>query len=77
MQNANYVLKKNSQKPHFLDLMSILVPIQKMNFITRNHNMLNEDLLSYFVIAYDNMYYNNISEYSIISIYQRRLLKRL
>ena len=82
MQNANYVLKKYSQKSHFLDqdttlIMSSLVPIQKMNFITRNHNMLNEDLLSYFVIAYDNMYYNIISEYNIISIYQPRLLKRL
>ena len=39
--------------------------------------MVNEDLLSYVVIAYDNMYYNIISEYNIISIYQPRLLKRL
>ena len=47
-----------------------------MDFITRNHNMLKEDLLSYLVIPYDNMYYNIISEYNIISIYQPRLLKR-
>ena len=48
-----------------------------MNLIARNHNMVNKDLLSYVVMAYDNMYYNIISEYSIISIYQPRLLKRI